>query len=184
MLALAIGRYVWAMLRNAWWAMPLFSGCLGTVKASVGNAFWAGTTSSWNVGSNWSPSVVPTIIASFGSDPITAVTISGFITVKTVQLNSGAPAYSFSITTDPGAGFSITGSGITNSSSNAPTLTVSAGGNLYLTSATATTSAGNAFIINNLGGYTTFDATSTAGTANITNNGGLVAEFPLGARPS
>lgn len=154
----------------------LFSTCLGTVGAYAGDATWTGAGSSFNTDSNWSPSGVPTGIATFGSASTTAITSSA-TTLNTLQFNSGAPAYSFAINTITSSGFVMTGTGIVNSSSNAPTFTVS-GGNLYFNGATS--SAGNAIIINS-GGDTTFNSSATAGTANITNNGGpLVGGFPTG----
>jgi hypothetical protein len=157
-----------AMVRNAIFAI-LVGGCARTMAAAPKNATWGPGTSSWSTTSNWTPALVPTGIATFGSSGSTSVTAVGPLSVDTLQFNSGAPAYSFSLT---GGAFKVTGSGIQDSSSNAPSFSTSASGQLNFKSTNAPSTAGDALITNNSGGGTQFIGASTAGTATITNNGG------------
>ena len=105
----------------------LFCASLGSVGVYAQNGTWNGPGNSWNSAANWLPNTaVPTGIATFGAASITAITASA-ASVNTLQFNSGAPAYSLAINTIVSSGFIITGTGIANSSSNAPTFTVAAG---------------------------------------------------------
>jgi fibronectin-binding autotransporter adhesin len=171
--AQTICRSLTQRLRNSALTL-LFSACLCTVGAYAGNATWNGSGSAWQTAGNWSPNGAPTGIATFGTASITAITSNATITnIDTLQFSSGAPAYSFAIIT-PGSmpGFNINGTGIVNSSSNAPTFTVA--GALHFTSSNGTTSAGNSTITTNSTGSVVFMNTSLGGQARfITNAGGI-----------
>jgi hypothetical protein len=148
------GSYILRRLREGLvvWLGAL---CLGTFAAHAQDATWTpdslanGATRDWNLSTNWTPAAVPTGIATFGGASTTAVSSIVTTSVDTLQFNFGAPAYSFDLTA---ATFSITGSGILNGSSNAPTFTTSAGGLLKFSSTNATSTAGNAVIVNNSSG--------------------------------
>jgi hypothetical protein len=152
--------------------------CLGSASAQAQDATWlaAPGTSSFNTGPNWSPATVPTGTASFGSS--TRATVTGGNTLGTLQINSGAPAYTFT------GSFVLTGQGIVNNSSFAPIFTN--GGTFEFQNSAAAANAqftNNAFVFfeDNSGaatstitnnGAVTFSQSSTAGSANIVNNGG------------
>jgi autotransporter-associated beta strand protein len=80
---------------------------------------------------------------------------------------AGAPAYSFAI--NSGVRFDIVGAGIVNSSSNAPSFSLTS---ISILAFSNNSTAGNAVIATNgLNSITTFSNSSTAGTATITNTG-------------
>ena len=141
---------------------------LGVTAGHAQSATWSTTpaTGDWNTGTNWTPTTVPTDTASFGASTRTTLTFSSSTSINTIQLNAGAPAYTFSVT---GANeLDINGSGIINNSSNAPTFSASGGSASMLFNAGT---AGNA-IINNTGSRFVFSNSSSAGAANITNSSG------------
>jgi autotransporter-associated beta strand protein len=159
------------------------------------NATWllSPGSSDFDTAANWSPATVPTGTASFGASNKTSLTFSLPDTIiGSMQFNGGAPAYSFAVS----SALEITGNGIVNNSSNAPTVNNTGGGGTFFenasTAANATitnsgagsfvefsnnSTAGTANINNNTGGNTFFLNASTAGTANITINSGSVLEF-------
>jgi autotransporter-associated beta strand protein/T5SS/PEP-CTERM-associated repeat protein len=160
-----------ARARRALFAGTALAGALAVVAPNVSraqNATWTGATGDWNTNGNWSPASLPTGTATFDTAPTNSLTFSAGATIGTMQFSAGAPAYSFDLS---GRSLVIDGSGIVNSSSNAPLF--NAFGLLeFDNSATA----GNA-TINNTPGATTFTGTSTAGTATITNSGGGLLTF-------
>ena len=148
--------------------------CFGTVAAHAWNATWRvnpGSTD-WNTAANWTPVLVPTGTATFGASHTTKITFSMNASVGTLLFNTGAPAYSFTLS---GVSLTINEAGIVNDSSNAPAFTVSA----PACSTAALTfmggsSAADAAITSNSGGETVFSNTSTGGNARfITNAGGI-----------
>jgi len=97
----------------------------------------------------------------------TAVTISASTSINTIVFAPGAPAYSFTLGSS--TAFTIAGAGIVNTSSNAPNFFV---GPVSTLSFTNNSTAGNAVITNNAGGFsavTNFFNSSTAGNATIIN---------------
>jgi len=140
--------------------------CLVTFTAQAQDATWALNpgSSDWNTLGNWVPTTVPTGTASFGASNTTAITFSNSATIGSLQFNSGAPAYTFTLS---GVQLTISGGGVVNNASNQPIFSDMAASTLsFLSSSTAS----NASITNNDGGSTIFHDTSTAGTARITNN--------------
>jgi autotransporter-associated beta strand protein len=110
-----------------------------------------------------------------GATP-TSITFSQAVTsIGTMQFNAGAPGYTFAIS---GANtFDVTGAGVINSSSNAPTFTsngVFSGTINFENSSTA----GNADLHIALNGLLSFQNNSNAGTATIANTIGGDARFP------
>jgi autotransporter-associated beta strand protein len=147
---------------------------LAVTSAHAQNATWNATPSSgdFNTAANWTPATVPTGTAFFGASNITSITFQPFTTtsIGALQFNPGAPAYSFSTFPALFTSISITGAGIVNSSSNAPTFIVNNQANLFFRN---TSSAGDAIIITTAGGLTGFVDSATGGNARfITTAGG------------
>jgi outer membrane autotransporter protein len=143
-----------------------FAVLLGQLPANAQNATWllSPTSGNFETAANWSPPIVPTGTATFGLSNTTTITFSAVTAVGTLQFNTGAPAYTFDISS--GTALLINGTGIVNNSSNSPTLSSSA--LIVFLGVTA----GNAIIINF--GLTEFSSMSTAGNATITTNSGGV----------
>src|SRR5215469_10527142 len=143
-------------------------------SAQAQDATWNATPSSgdFNTAANWTPPTVPTGTAFFGASNTTAITFQPFITtsIGTLQFNPGAPAYTFSTFPAFFTSISITGTGIANGSSNAPTFIVNNQANIFFRN---TSSAGDAIIITTNGGLTAFVDSATGGNARfITTAGG------------
>jgi autotransporter-associated beta strand protein len=147
---------------------------LAATSAHAQNATWSTTpgSSDFNTAANWTPPTVPTGTAFFGASNTTSITFQPFTTtsIGTLQFNPGAPAYSFSTFPALFTSISITGAGIVNGSSNAPTFIIGNQANIFFRNAST---AGNAIIITNAGGLTAFVDSATGGDARfITNAGG------------
>jgi hypothetical protein len=148
---------------------------LGASAARAQSATWAGPGADWDTTANWSPAGVPTATAIFTGATPTSITFSAAATtINTIQFNAGAPAYTF--TFDFANTFNVTGAGVSNNSSNAPTFTgtgVTSGTINFENSSIA----GNAnFDISQ--GLLSFQNNSNAGTATIANTVGGDARFP------
>ena len=186
--------YVSRMLRIGVW-VPLFGVCLCTIAAHAQDATWFPNPGSgdWNTATNWTPSTVPTVTATFGASSTTTISFSNSASIQTLQFNAAAPSYSFSLSNF--FSLTITGTGIVNNSVHSPTFSapVSAGTLSFANGSTAgnativegatlgvnfnnTSTAGTATITNS-GAHTYFNDASTAGSATITNNGGLTGFF-------
>ena len=147
---------------------------LAATSARAQDATWLLNpgSGSFNTATNWNPAVVPTNTAIFDASNTTFILFQPFTTtsVATLQFNSGAPAYSFATSEGLFTSISITGAGIVNNSSNAPTFIVGNQANLFFRGAST---AGNATIIPNAGGLTGFVDSATGGNARfITLAGG------------
>jgi autotransporter-associated beta strand protein len=147
---------------------------LAATSAHAQNATWSTTpgSSDFNTAANWTPATVPTGTAFFGASNITSITFQPFITtsIGTLQFNPGAPAYSFSTSPFLFTSISVTGAGIVNSSSNAPTFIVNNQANIFFRNGST---AGDATIITTNGGLTGFVDSATGGNARfITTAGG------------
>jgi autotransporter-associated beta strand protein len=126
----------------------------------------------FNTAANWTPATVPTGTAFFGASNTTSITFQPFTTtsIGTLQFNANAPAYSFITSDGLTTSISITGAGIVNNSSNAPTFIIGNQANIFFRNAST---AGNAIIITNAGALTAFVDSATGGDARfITNAGG------------
>jgi outer membrane autotransporter protein len=169
------------------WIVNRFAGLLVAIpilaalaSAQAQDATWSTNpgSSDWNTNTNWTPpTAVPTGTASFGSSTTVSINFSANASIAEMLFGAGAPAYFFNLS---GTILTITGAGIVNNSSNAPTFINNSGGVTFFNSNTST--AANAIFINNVGGETDFNSTSTvnrstAGNANITNNGGFTNFF-------
>lgn len=144
------------------------------VQACGQDALWSppvASTGNWNDAGNWTPGI-PTGTATFDTANTTAVSLSGAITIGTLQFNGTAPAYSFN---NLGT-LEITGLGVVNQSLNNPVFTNTGPGEVI--SFNNGSSAGNALITNaGTGLGTIFLGTSTAGAATITTTAGGRVEF-------
>ena len=147
---------------------------LAALPARAQDASWLFNPGSntFNTAPNWNPAVVPTNTAFFGASNTTSIAFQPFTTtsVGTLQFNPDAPAYSFTTENGFSTSISITGAGIVNGSSNAPTFIIGNQANIFFRNAST---AGNAIIITNAGGLTAFVDSATGGDARfITNAGG------------
>jgi autotransporter-associated beta strand protein len=147
---------------------------LAATSAQAQDATWLLNpgSGSFNTATNWNPAVVPTNTAIFGASNTTSIAFQAFTTtsVGTLQFNPGAPAYSFTTENGFSTSISITGTGIVNNSSNAPTFIIGNQANIFFRNAS---SAGNATIITTAGGLTAFVDSATGGNARfITTAGG------------
>ena len=148
--------------------------------AAAQDATWLAAPGSndFNTGANWSTTSVPTGTASFGASNTTTLSLSSDVSLGSLQFNAGAPAYSFDSTTS--SVLTLTGAGIVNNSSNAPTFTTSNGSRLYAIFFRNASTAADAVIANTANGAqggTYFYNASTAGSATISNYNGGVTSF-------
>src|SRR5262245_27013520 len=110
-------------------------GMLAATSAHAQDATWLLNpgSGSFNTATNWNPAVVPTNTAIFGASNTTSISFQPFTTtsIATLQFNPDAPAYTFA--TSPGlfTSISVTGAGIVNNSSNAPTFIVGNQANIF-----------------------------------------------------
>ena len=151
--------------------------CLGATSAQAVDGTWlaAPATNEWTTATNWSSSpAVPDGTATFGASNITSLNISGNTSIGTIQLDTGAPAYSFDIGPSGGVDVNIVGAGIVNKST---ALSIANGGRLNFSNAST---AGNAAIDNFAN--VTFNDSATAGNAFLTNRGRLFSSTR--ARPA
>jgi autotransporter-associated beta strand protein len=147
---------------------------LAATSAHAQDATWNATPSSgdFNTAANWTPPTVPTNTAIFGASNTTSILFQPFTTtsIATLQFNPDAPAYTFATFPNLFTSISVTGTGIVNNSSNAPTFIVGNQANIFFRGAST---AGNATIITNSGGLTGFVDSATGGNARfITLAGG------------
>jgi len=147
---------------------------LAALPARAQDATWLVNPGSgnFNTAANWTPATVPTGTAFFGPSNTTLIAFQPFTTtsIGTLQFNANAPAYSFITSDGITTSISITGTGIVNGSSNAPTFIIGNQANIFFRNAST---AGNATIITNAGGLTAFVDSATGGNARfITTAGG------------
>ena len=159
----------------------------------AGSGTWLSSPASnnWNSGANWSSATVPngsSDTATFATSSTTGISIIAATEVNGIVFNSGASAYT--ITVSPNILLNISGAGITNSSgviqNFVAAATVDGWATIFFTnSATAgsmatytnTGSPVNSITHSGLGfGITNFVNTSTAGSASFVNNGGTVLQ--------
>ena len=148
---------------------------LGAIAAHAQDSTWLLNPGSgdFNTAANWTPAAVPTVTGIFSTSTTTSITFSSATaSVGALQFNSGAPAYSFTLS---GNKLDFTGSGIVNNSSNIPIITNTGFPSLPPTTVPGiveffnTSTAGNVAITNSDTAATDFFNSSTAGTATITN---------------
>lgn len=151
---------------------------------------WNGTTnSSWDVGSNWSNSVVPTDIASFiNNGAPTNITISNGYAINGFVYSPSAASFTLNFNgSAPTTTFTLQGSGVSDVSGNTQNLVLNQGIFSFINSA----SAGDLHITVNNNGVTpatqlSFANTATADNASITNDSivdfsGMTADINVGA---
>jgi T5SS/PEP-CTERM-associated repeat protein len=157
-----------ALLGSVW------LGALVIVAPDVARAVdgtWQGPGMEWTTGTNWSssplvPDGVGTATFTNNSAP-TSVTISNNAAINTIQFDSAAPAYSFTV--QNGATFTING-GTTNSSASLPAFTVNAGAAMTLSD--------DAFVqIESLAGGGTVTVGSTSSSTTLEVAGSTATTF-------
>jgi hypothetical protein len=152
---------------------PLIYVWIGAQPAAAVDSTWTGASSGdWNTNSNWSNAAVPSGTASFDSTGLVkTITFSSAATsIGTMQFNSAATDYTFTIFNPTGQTVVLNGLGIVNSAGG-PTINLSSGFlSSFLLFANGS-GAGNAILNNNgfLGGIR-FANFSSAQNAVITNN--------------
>ena len=141
----------------------------------------------WNTAGNWNPATVPNAaadVATFATSAITGVSLSADTEVNGIVFNSGASA--FTITVSPGFVLTVSGAGITNNSGITQNFVAdvngagSFGGFRFTNSATAGintafTMKGSAFGSPFGSPFAVFLDSSTAGSGSFTNNGGTAS---------
>lgn len=98
--------------------LPILAVCVGT-NAHADSATWKlnPVSDDWNTAANWTPPTVPngpSDTATFDASNPTSVSISAGTEVSAVTFTADASA--FTVTSNPGQTFTISGTGITNSS--------------------------------------------------------------------
>jgi autotransporter-associated beta strand protein len=144
-----------------------FAISLGAEMAQAQNATWTGTTSSqWTTGTNWSTSTVPTGIATFTNNGApNIIDISSNAAINEVNLTGSLPAPIYFVI-QSSVSFSLTGSGVVNSSNSTSSFS-----SLGIVSFLNGSAAGNAVLTNNSGALWGFFNTSSAGNAAVLNSG-------------
>src|SRR3954471_20838273 len=109
-------------------ATLLATTALGVVAARAVDGTWAGGSSDWTNGTNWSSNpVVPDGTATFTNTGSTAVdNNNGVVVIGTVQFTSIAQAYSITI----GKPFTVNAAGIVNNSGTTQNFEITSGNNL------------------------------------------------------
>src|SRR4029450_1470317 len=93
---------------SAWWVMALAGGICSAVPAEVSaqappSGTWTGPGGEWTTGSNGTPAGAPSDTARFTNNGApTAVNISNTTSINTMQFDTAAPAYSFTVTNGAG----------------------------------------------------------------------------------
>src|SRR6201994_4454679 len=153
-------------------AMLLASTAIGVVSARAQDATWvgnnAGDPNEWAENNNWTPATIPSGTPTFTNNGApTTVDANGIVSLNAITFTgapNNAPAYTITMNDL----FIVTGTGVTNNSTNTQTInnTVSA---VFQNSSSA--SAGTKAVTYNNSGGMSFQDTSTAGNAIIVNNG-------------
>src|SRR3954471_11701183 len=159
-------------------ATLLATTALGVVAARAVDGTWAGGSSDWTNGTNWSSNpVVPDGTATFTNTGSTAVdNNNGVVVIGTVQFTSIAQAYSITI----GKPFTVNAAGIVNNSGTTQNFEVTSGNNLvFQNSSTARggVGAGAVIITNDAGGQIDFFTSASAGSATINNLASATLNF-------
>jgi uncharacterized protein with beta-barrel porin domain len=158
----------------------LASTALGAVSAHAQDATWlggnAGDPNEWDESANWTPGTIPSGTATFTNNGApTSVTATGSVSVGAV-LFTGAPNNAPAYTIEWDDITLISGTGVTNNSTNLQTFNITST-TVFLNSSSASAGAGPVTYNNN--GSILFQDTSTAGNATFVNNGDL--EFNIGS---
>ncbi|MET4331883.1 autotransporter-associated beta strand protein [Bradyrhizobium sp. i1.15.2] len=159
-------------------ATLLATTALGVVAAHAVDSTWAGGTSDWTNGTNWSTNpVVPDGTATFTNTGSTAVdNNNGVVVIGTVQFTSIAQAYSITI----GKPFTVNATGIVNNSGTTQNFEVTSGNNLVFqngSTARGGVGAGAVIITNDAGGQIDFFTSASAGSATINNLASATLNF-------
>ncbi len=153
-------------------AILLASTALGVVSARAQDATWvgnnAGDPNEWDENNNWTPATIPSGTATFTNNGApTSVTATGSVSVGAIFF-TGAPNNAPAYTIDMDDVTLISGTGVTNNSTNTQTFNINNTA-VFLNSSSA--SAGTGPVTYNNSGSINFQDTSTAGSATIVNNG-------------
>lgn len=137
-------------------------------------------SSDWNTGSNWENGVVPGAgdTAEFAQSATTQVSVTGSAAASAIQLDPGAPAYSFAITGSASGAASLTlAEGVMQlTASNAGFTASGTGGNTGTLAFAGSGNAAGSLLTAGSGGIVSFAGTSDAGAgaALVVQSGGTI----------
>ncbi|OSJ21458.1 autotransporter [Bradyrhizobium japonicum] len=156
-----------SLLRHAL-ATLLATTALGVVAAHAVDGTWAGPTTEWTDGTNWTSSPdVPDGTATFTNTGPNTVVSNGVVNIGSVVFTAAPDAQAYTVTTNDI--FVVNGAGISNNSTNVQTFNVSS--SMVFTNSSSASGGSNVVTYNVSGGAMIFNDTSTAASASITNNG-------------
>ncbi|MFK4500904.1 autotransporter-associated beta strand protein [Bradyrhizobium japonicum] len=150
-------------------ATLLATTALGVVAAHAVDGTWAGATTEWTDGTNWTSNPdVPDGTATFTNTGSNTVDSNGVVNIGSVVFTAAPNAQAYTVNTNDI--FVVNGAGISNNSTNVQTFNVSS--SMVFTNSSSASGGSNVVTYNvSGGGAMIFNDTSTAGSANITNNG-------------
>ncbi|MET4746662.1 autotransporter domain-containing protein [Bradyrhizobium sp. RT11b] len=149
-------------------ATLLATTALGVVAAHAVDGTWAGATTEWTDGTNWSSNPdVPDGTATFTNTGANTVDSNGVVNIGAVVFTAAPNAQAYTVNTNDI--FVVNGTGISNNSTNVQTFNVSS--SMVFTNSSSASGGSNVVTYNVSAGTMIFNDTSTAGSANITNNG-------------
>ncbi|MET4203034.1 autotransporter domain-containing protein [Bradyrhizobium sp. LA6.12] len=148
-------------------AILLATTALGVVAAHAVDGTWAGATTEWTDGTNWSSNPdVPDGTATFTNTGANTVDSNGVVNIGAVVFTAAPDAQAYTVNTND---IFVVNGGISNNSTNVQTFNV--GSSMVFTNSSSAGGGSNVVTYNVTGGTMIFNDTSTAGSANITNNG-------------
>ncbi|MFK4658894.1 autotransporter-associated beta strand protein [Bradyrhizobium japonicum] len=150
-------------------ATLLVTTALGVVAAHAVDGTWAGATTEWTDGTNWTSNPdVPDGTATFTNTGSSTVDSNGVVNIGSVVFTAAPNAQAYTVNTNDI--FVVNGAGISNNSTNVQTFNVSS--SMVFTNSSSASGGSNVVTYNvSGGGAMIFNDTSTAGSATITNNG-------------
>ncbi|MET4485864.1 autotransporter domain-containing protein [Bradyrhizobium sp. LA7.1] len=150
-------------------ATLLATTALGVVAAHAVDGTWAGATTEWTDGTNWTSNPdVPDGTATFTNTGSSTVDSNGVVNIGSVVFTAAPNAQAYTVNTNDI--FVVNGAGISNNSTNVQTFNVSS--SMVFTNSSSASGGSNVVTYNvSGGGAMIFNDTSTAGSATITNNG-------------
>lgn len=161
------GYALGSLLRHSL-ATLLATTALGVVAAHAVDGTWAGATTEWTDGTNWTSNPdVPDGTATFTNTGSNTVDSNGVVNIGSVVFTAAPNAQAYTVTTNDI--FVVNGAGISNNSTNVQTFNVSS--SMAFTNSSSASGGSNVVTYNVSAGAMIFNDTSTAGSANITNNG-------------
>lgn len=137
-------------------------------NARAQDANWVGGSggdpSEWVESANWSPAIIPSGTATFGSTGVLSVANdNGLVTIGAVQFTSVAQAYTISIDNT----FIVNGAGVANNSVNTQNFNIF---DTLIFQNSSSAGSGSGLVNYSNSGFVYFQDSSTAGSGTFTNN--------------